>query len=164
MNWYAAHLIMYHKRKSGRQKRFLVWENIVLVHARSFEEAYEKAERRGREDEELDDGSTTIGGHPCSIVFAGVRKATLCQDPRARPKDGTEVSYNEIGVQSEAAIKKLVDGDCVMVEMLDPFPDDQEAEAPTSGNGVPKVAGAHASNGNAAKDTRKNHMSRRSAR
>jgi hypothetical protein len=135
MNWYAAHLIMYFKRKRGRQKRFLVWENIVLVKAKSFEDAYEKAERIGRDDEAANDDHTTIGGHPSRMIFAGVRKATLCVDPEDRPSDGTEVSYNTLGVHSEAAIKKLADGDAVMVEMLDPFPDD-EPVVPVSENGA----------------------------
>lgn len=136
MKWYAAHLIMYFKRKRGRQKRFLVWENIVLIRAKSSDEAYEKAERIGRDDEAMSNGHTTIGGHPSRMIFAGVRKVTLCVDPDDRPTDGTEVSYNTLGVQSEAAIKKLVDGDSVMVEVLDPFPDDEDAVPTPSANGA----------------------------
>ena len=35
MRWYAAHIVLYVQLKSGRQKDFPVWENIVLLHARS---------------------------------------------------------------------------------------------------------------------------------
>jgi hypothetical protein len=129
MSWYAAHLIVYFKRRKGPQKRFLVWENIVLIRAKSSDEAYEKAEQLGREDAAVDDKSTHIGGHPCRVVFAGVRKVTLCQDQDTRPTDGTEVSYNELVVRSEAAIEKLVAGKSVTAEIQDPFPDDALAES-----------------------------------
>lgn len=139
MNWYAAHLIMYFKRREGRQKHFLVWENIVLVQAKSFDEAYEKAEQLGREEEACDDTSLTIGGHPSRLTFAGVRKATLCQEPHARPTSGTEVTYNELVATSEAAIKKLAAGKSVVVQVLDPFPDNDELpSAASSTNGVPR--------------------------
>ena len=123
MSWYAAHLIMYFKRKKGTQKRFLVWENVVLVRANSSDEAYEKAEKRGRQ-EEIFDGTDRIGGHPSTCIFAGVRKVTLCQDQDSRPTDGTEVTYIEMSVRSEAAVKKLAAGKTVTVEIVDPFPDD----------------------------------------
>src|SRR5580698_10239549 len=122
MNWYAAHLILYFKRRKGPQARFLVWENIVLIRADSSDEAYDKAEQRGRQEEAIDDETLTIGGHPSCLVFAGVRKVTLCQDERARPTDGSEISYNELVLRNGAAIKKLVDGKTVPVEVLSPFP------------------------------------------
>jgi len=128
MSWYAAHLILYFKQRKGPQARFLVWENIVLIRAKSADEAYDKAEQRGREEEAVDDETLVIGGHPARLVFAGVRKVTLCQDEAARPADGSEVSYNEMALRSEAAIKKLVDGEPVAVELLSPFPSDDNAE------------------------------------
>jgi len=137
MNWYAAHLVMYFKRKRGPQKRFLVWENIVLVKAGTADEAYEKAERRGREEEAANNAGTTIGGHPSRMIFAGVRKITTCEDENNRPNDGIEVTYNEFEVRSEAAVRELVDGKPVMVEMLDPFPDDENVVPAESENGAP---------------------------
>ncbi len=127
MSWYAAHLILYFKRRKGPQSRFLVWENIVLIRASSADEAYDKAEQRGREEEAVDDETLTIGGHPSRLVFAGVRKVTLCQDEHARPTDGSEISYNELVLRSEATIKKLVAGNTVPVELLSPFPADDAA-------------------------------------
>ncbi len=123
MKWYAAHIIMYFKRRKGPQKRFLVWENIVLIRAKSSDEAYEKAEEYGRQEAAVDDTNTTIGGHPSRGVFAGVRKVTLCQNENRRPMDGTEVSYIELCLKSEVAIKNLVDGKSVVVDVIDPFPD-----------------------------------------
>jgi hypothetical protein len=138
MTWYAAHLIMYFKRTHRPQKRFLVWENIVLIHTSTPDEAYEKAERRGREEEAASHDGTTIGGRPSRMIFAGVRKITTCEDDNTRPADGTELTYNEFDVRSEAAIKKLVNGDNVAVELLDPFPDDEPLAPPPSENGAPK--------------------------
>ena len=124
MSWYAAHLILYFKRRKGPQSRFLVWENIVLIRANSSDQAYEKAEERGRQEEAIDDETLAIGGHPARLVFAGVRKVTLCQDEHARPADGSEISYNELLLRSETAIKKLVAGETVTVEVVSPFPAD----------------------------------------
>jgi hypothetical protein len=126
MNWYAAHIIVYFKYREGRQRSFLVWENIVLVRARDSEEAYAKAERMGREEEAVDDTSLRIGGHPAKLIFAGVRKVVLCVDPDQRPGNGTEVSYTEMVMQSEGAIRKLVAGKPVPVMIADEFGDEEE--------------------------------------
>jgi hypothetical protein len=141
MSWYAAHLIVYFKRKKGPQKRFLVWENIVLIRAKTSDEAYEKAEQLGQKEEASEDDTIRIGGHPCRLVFAGVRKVTLCENEDTRPSDGTEVTYNEWGVRSEAAIKKLVAGKTVALEILDPFPDD-ETLAPSEPTRLPRKTGS----------------------
>jgi hypothetical protein len=123
MKWYAAHLVLYFKRKNRRQKSFPVWENIVLVRARNPDEAFAKADRRGREELQGDDGTIRWNGHPVEMVFAGVRKIVLCQDEHRRPADGTEVSYTEMVFSSEAAIRRLVDGDSVTVTIDDECPD-----------------------------------------
>jgi hypothetical protein len=114
--WYTAHLILYVKRKDRPQRRYPIWENIVLIKARTEEEAFAKAEQRGKEDEGDDDGSFRWGGEPARWVFAGVRKLTLCEDPEKRPGDGTEVSYTELEVDSEQAVWKLVRGQAVAVK------------------------------------------------
>jgi hypothetical protein len=90
--WYAAHLVLYVKLKAGAQRPFPVWENIVLLRARSEEEALAKAEQRGRAEAGDDDGTFRWNGKPAEWVFAGVRKLTLCEDSEDRPGDGTEVS------------------------------------------------------------------------
>jgi hypothetical protein len=117
---------MYFKRRQGPQKRFLVWENIVLIRADSSDDAYDKADQRGREEEAIDDETMTVGGRPSRMVFAGVRKITECADPETRPADGAEVTYNEMTVKSEAAIKKLAAGKAVSVEMRGPFPEEED--------------------------------------
>ena len=138
MSWYAAHLIMYFKRRKGTQAKFLVWENIVIFQANSSEAAYEKAEKRGREEELVDDETLTLGGHPVRMVFAGVRKVTECQDESARPTSGSEITYNEMMLRSEDAIGKLVQGNETSVEMLSPFAENdtpESAELAVTANG-----------------------------
>ncbi len=124
MKWYAAHMIQYFKRRKGRQRSFLTWENIVLFRAVDWEEAYEKAERMGREEEAFDDESTRIGNHPAKCVFAGVRKIVECLEPEKRPRNGTEISYTEMVLPSEKAIRELVAGRAVNVRIVDEFPEE----------------------------------------
>ncbi len=121
MAWYAAHLIMYVKLKDRRQHRFPVWENIVLVKAPSEDQAFAKAETRGRSDAGDDDGTFRWGDSPAEWVFAGVRKLTLCQDAGKRPGDGTEVSFTEMELGSLEAIHKLLSGEPLSVRLADKF-------------------------------------------
>lgn len=127
MTWYAAHLLLYVKLKRRRQTRYPVWENIVLIRARTEEEAFAKAEDRGRADATPDD-TFTWDGQPAEWVFAGVRKLTLCMDEHKRPGDGTEVTYLELEVPSKEALDKLIAAEPVTVRMEDGFPDDLPAE------------------------------------
>ncbi len=121
MSWFAAHVLLYVKLKDHPQSRFPLWENIILLQAESEEEAFAKAERQGREEEGDEDGSFRWGGQPAEWVFAGVRKLTLCQDSERRPRDGTEISFNEMEVNSEEAIGKLLAGQPVSVKIADKF-------------------------------------------
>jgi hypothetical protein len=119
MSWYAAHILMYVRLKDRTQDHYPLWENIVLVKAESEEDAFVKAEKRGREDEGDDDGSFRWAGEPATFVFAGVRKLTTCEDHDKRPNDGTEVSFLEMQVDSKEAIEKLLNGEPVSVRLVD---------------------------------------------
>jgi len=121
MSWFTAHLVLYVKFKDRTQKRFPVWENLILVRADSEDEAFAKAEARGREEEGDDDGSFRWDGEPATWVFAGVRKVTACDDPGRRPGDGTEVSYIEMELGSEEAVRRLSEGESVTVRLKDRF-------------------------------------------
>jgi hypothetical protein len=128
VTWYAAHLVLYVKLKQRRQTRFPAWENIVLIRARSEDEAFAKAEARDRQDA-LPDDSFTWNGEQAEWVFAGVRKLTLCDDPEQRPGDGTEVSYLELELESKEALKRFVEGEPVSVRIEDGFPEEEPAAA-----------------------------------
>jgi hypothetical protein len=121
VSWYAAHLVLYVKLKDRSQQRFPVWENIILIKADSEDEAFAKAERRGREEEGDDGGTFRWCGQPARWVFAGVRKVTVCQDPEKRPGDGTEITFTEMEVGSQQAVEELVEGRPVRVRLKDKF-------------------------------------------
>ena len=108
--WYAAHILMFVKRKNNPAEKIPVWENVVLIKADSEEVAFAKASERGQQDARDDDGTFRWAGQPAEWVFAGVRKLTLCEDPEKRPGDGTEISYTEMEVDSEQAISNLLAG------------------------------------------------------
>lgn len=119
--WYSAHIIMFIHYKNAVQDHYPVWENIVLVEARTEEEAFEKAERLGHSGEGDDGGSFRWGKEPAEWVFAGVRKLTECQTFDDRPGDGTELSYNELELDSLEAVKKLASGKRVEVTYNDRY-------------------------------------------
>ena len=117
--WYAAHILMYVKRKNKLRGKIPVWENIVLIKAESEASAYDKAQLRGKQDEGDDDGTFRWQGEPATWVFAGVRKLTLCEDPERRPGDGSEISYTEMEVNSEQALWSLLEGKPIAVKLAD---------------------------------------------
>src|SRR5687768_14840559 len=117
--WYAAHLLMYVKRKNHSEGKVPVWDNIVLIEADTEELAFAKASERGKRDEGDDDGTFRWDGEPAEWVFAGIRKLTLCENAEERPGDGTEISYSEMEVGSEEAIQKLLAGQPTSVQWFD---------------------------------------------
>jgi hypothetical protein len=124
MRWYAVHMVQYFKRREGRQRSFLVWENIVLFRAANPREAFEKAKRMGREEEALDDPSLRLNDRLVKKIFAGVRKVVECVDSDKRPNNRTEVSYTEMVLPSEKAVRNLVAGKAVNVRIVDFLSDD----------------------------------------
>jgi hypothetical protein len=110
MSWYAAHLVMFVEFKEAVQDRYPVWENIVLLEAATEDEAFEKADCRGRGDEGDDDGSFRWGKKPARWVFAVVRKLTECPIVSGSPTDGTEISFTELELCSRDAVRKLAAG------------------------------------------------------
>lgn len=115
MTWYAANLIMYIRLKKGKQDHYPIQENIILIKAKDEKEAYMKATNRGKQDEGDSSGTLYYGDDPASMVFAGIRKITTCEESEKRPDDGTEITYSEFEVDSEEKIRSLVEGDPVFV-------------------------------------------------
>jgi len=139
MTWYAAHIVLYVRLKRRRQARYPVWENIVLIRARTVDEAFAKAEERGRQDA-IPDDSFTWNGEPAEWIFAGVRKLTHCQNDQQRPGHGTEVSYLEFQLPSKEALMRFVAGDPATVRIEDGFSEDVPAShAATLTNGRRKT-------------------------
>ena len=125
-HWFAAHIVMYVEFKAGEQTTFPVWENIVLIQAASEKEAFEKAEKKGRESAGDDGGTFRWGKKRASWVFGGVRKLTLCDNPEERPGDGTELSYIELEVRSKKSLNKLIRSENVGLQLRDGFPEEDE--------------------------------------
>jgi hypothetical protein len=117
--WYVAHILMYVKRKKIGAVKIPVWENLVLIKADSEDEAFAKAQARGKQDEGDDAGTFRWAGEPAAWVFAGVRKLTHCEDPEKRPGDGTELSYTTMQLDSMHALADLLDGKAAEVELID---------------------------------------------
>ena len=110
MSWYVANVLIYFRLKRGQQSRYFVYENLHLVEAGSFEEARAKAEKVGRETAGDDSGTLRLDDEPAERVFLGVRKILLCEDPSERPRDGIELTYNELEVESWEALQDLARG------------------------------------------------------
>jgi hypothetical protein len=121
MSWYSAHIVMSVEFKDANQERFPVWENIILIQAKTEDEALEKAVAYGRSEEGDDGGSFRWQKQPARWAFAGVRKLTECQNVDDRPDDGTEVSYNEFELDSREAVKELAAGKPVQVHLNDRY-------------------------------------------
>ena len=121
MTWYAASLIYVFKFRTGKQKRFSVWEDVCLVEASSGAVAQRKAERLGKAREDIDQ-AWTAGGRPASLVFAGVRKVLTIANPISAPslntdppRHGTEVTFSTFTLKSKRDLNKLVSGQSVPV-------------------------------------------------
>ena len=116
MPWYAAHIILYTKFLAGVQDTYHVWENVVMIHAPTSDEAYARADRKGLSEAGGD--GYTYDGRPAVWVYAGVRKLSECiedfdpaeQAAGGMEEDGTEVTYSSFVLGSEAALQELVAG------------------------------------------------------
>lgn len=64
---------------------------------------------------------------------------TTCDDPEKRPGDGTEISYLELEMGSEKAVRALLAGDTAAVSFCDAISDDangaSQAAPVRNGNG-----------------------------
>ena len=74
LNWYTVELIQRFEicgAKQKKNKKYIVWENLMLVKAKSIQEAYDKAYQYG-EKTNLRDWETEYKGHKGSWVFSGI--------------------------------------------------------------------------------------------
>ena len=115
--WYAVHVINYFRLRKRIEKSYLVFENVYVVRARSFEEARIRGEQYGREDAAVED-QTTINGVPARQIFGGVRKIVACaaragapQGPEVvRMQDGVEATYSRFIVNGQGRLRALLRG------------------------------------------------------
>ena len=89
--WYIAELVMEFQIEGD--SRNVVHVNIVLIRADSPEEAFEKAEQLGREDE---DTYKNPDNHTVTVTYRGIRALNVIHDEL---EHGAELMYEEkIGV------------------------------------------------------------------
>jgi hypothetical protein len=115
MSWYAAHVVLYFEFREGPQDEFPVMENVYLIHAATEEEAFARAEKRGRSVCVEDDESLTVNGRPARLVFGGVRKLISCDTDAETLEDGVEATYSFLVVSSRQQLDALSKGEPVPV-------------------------------------------------
>jgi hypothetical protein len=116
--WYTAHIIMSVQfDNQADQTTYPVWENIVLIQAPSEDEAWERAEQIGRDEQTDGSDGFRWKNKPARWVFAGIRKLIECRsdDPKDRPVHGAEVSYSQMIVPDKESLIKLANGRPVSV-------------------------------------------------
>lgn len=114
---YAAHLILAVDTDGPADRPIPFYENVVLVQADTDAEAMRQACRLGRAEAAADPGDFRWGGQPARWRFVGVRKLIECQPPAGRERlgYGSEVTYSQMAVRSEADLQRLAAGEPVEV-------------------------------------------------
>jgi hypothetical protein len=122
MTWFAASVLFAFDNLKGPQRRWYVWEDVVLIEASSRKEVMAKARAYGKATTRSDD-ALNMGGHLATMRFVGVRKVLTISNPTHMdidqsdhpPVDGTEITFTEFLVESRGDLKKLIDGKEVSV-------------------------------------------------
>jgi hypothetical protein len=122
MSWYAAHLVMCVRFRSGAQDKFPVWENVVLLSARSDDEAFAQAEAMGRSAAGDEDPTFKWGRRAARWEFVGVRKLVACALAGPSPAAGDEVTYTELEFDSLSAVQAFAAGGPARARFEDQFP------------------------------------------
>lgn len=130
MAWYAAHIIQYARFLDGVQNKYPCRENVVLIEAGSATDARKAAEQIGHATYGANYGSPfTYENRPAEWTFGGIRKLIECdnmnvtmpdrRDPAFSPSHGTEITYSELEVEDEAALRSLADGAPVVISYIE---------------------------------------------
>lgn len=102
-NWYIAHEILYFEprfRRKSKGTELTVWENLILIKAKSPQQAYEKAIEHGRASEQ----AVRIDGEHGKCRFRGLRDLILVYD---KLEDGAELEWRVLQASS-VRLKRLV--------------------------------------------------------
>lgn len=119
-SWYAVSAILAMQRRT--RPRYLVFENVYLVRAKSPVDARKRGAILGQAEARAQDG-LTWNGQPAQMVFGGIRKVVACAANPGLPGDGTvtrihegaEATYSRFLVQGKAEFRKLIEGKPVPV-------------------------------------------------
>lgn len=120
-NLFCAHVVIWMKYKDGVQNEYPIWENVYLVKANTEDEAWEKAEKKGREECEDDDG-LEVDGRPARWTYGGVRKLISVIDIsffeckiHESMEDIIELTWSEFTVLDKISLDKLIAGESVII-------------------------------------------------
>ena len=103
--WAWTVLATVHKEKErDPDARCEVWENLIILHARTPREAHRKAERIGRGDAGDSRASLRLDGEPAVCKFMGVASLGLIHDGLI---DGAEITWRLKRCKQSAATKSL---------------------------------------------------------
>ena len=101
--WAWTVLATVHKEKErDPDARCEVWENLIILHARTPREALRKAERIGRGDAGDSRASLRLDGEPAVCKFMGVASLGLIHDGLI---DGAEITWNLKRCKQATALK-----------------------------------------------------------
>jgi hypothetical protein len=81
-----------------------VWENLIILHARTPREALRKAEKIGRAEAGDCDGSLRLDGKPALCKFVGIASLGLIHDGLV---DGAEITWRLRRCKQSTAAKSL---------------------------------------------------------
>jgi hypothetical protein len=98
--WYLAEIVEEIKVEGSSTN--VVHNNLVLIHAQSPEEAYDKAIARG---EEANMTYENTDGQAVTVTFRGLSELNVIMDDL---EDGAEIAYEEMENLSEDEIQELI--------------------------------------------------------
>jgi hypothetical protein len=116
MHWYVASLVMNTRFDQGPQTEYPVWENLILIQAKSSRRALDRANKLGRSAQKELAHSVMYRGRHASLTFAGVRRLVTLED--GRPTDGSQVSMTLFQVRGQKAFRRLLRGKEVSLEFF----------------------------------------------
>jgi hypothetical protein len=106
-HWFWAWTVLgtVHKhRKNNPSALCEVWQNLIILHATTPNEALRKAEKIGRSEAGDARGSLRLDGKPAICKFMGVASLGFIHDPL---EDGTEITWTLKRCKQSTALKLL---------------------------------------------------------
>ena len=116
MHWFWAWTVLATTQKdklADPKARCEVWENLIILHARTPREALRKAEKIGRADAGNCRGTLRLDGKPALCKFLGVASLGLIHDGLI---DGAEITWRLKRCSQSAATKSLTSRATVIAE------------------------------------------------
>jgi hypothetical protein len=120
--WFAVHVVMLVKFKRAVQRTFPLWENIILVRARTADEAEQIALRDAKLSEGDASGTFTWNGKAATWVCIGARRTVEIRNSasnNARLTEVNEVTYLSFELESRKELKSLMSGKRARVQLVE---------------------------------------------